>query len=844
MDIQRLPRLPVSEVLGPLGEALATHGRAILAAPPGSGKTTLAPLALMDADWLRGARILMLEPRRLAARAAARRMADLLGEPVGARVGYRVRLDHRTSAATRIEVVTEGILTRMLQADPELSGVGLIIFDEFHERSLHADLALALTLDVIQGLREDLRLLIMSATLDREAVARLLDTAPVIDSQGRTHPVEVRYASRSADRSQGDLQPLIRTVQRALQETAGDLLVFLPGAGEIRRLAEALGGQAGLRICPLYGDLPQPQQDQALFPDPDGCRRAVLATNLAETSLTIEGVQVVVDSGLERVARFDPNTGLDRLQTARISAASAAQRAGRAGRLGPGVCYRLWTEAEQRRLAPHAAPEILRSDLAPLALELARWGTPAPDQLRWLDAPPGGHYAGACDLLRELGALDPRGRLTADGEAMARLPAHPRLAHLLLRGRAAGLGDLAADLAALIEERDPLRGQAGADLEDRLRLLQDWRERGLDHRQPADLGALQRIDRMSRRWREEQAEPPRASALDRPQGGVGALLALAYPDRVAQRSADGRYRLASGRAARLAADDPLGLAETLVVVRLDAGQREGRIFQAARLTPAELEWAGEGRIRESEQVAWDAAKQRVEAVAERRWGALVLGRRRLRAPPAEAVAAALLDGIRQAPSEILPWTPEARQWQARVASLRHWQPDADWPDLSDHGLWCELDLWLGPWIQGMSGRDPLQKLDLAAILRARLDWPRQQAVELLAPTRIQVPSGGHRPLAYRPGEAPVLAVRLQEMFGLLDTPRVCDGAVPVLLHLLSPARRPIQVTSDLRGFWERTYPEVKKELKGRYPKHYWPADPFAAEPITGVRPKGPKKAGR
>ncbi len=845
MKYPRLPlssplQLPVVEALPQLGTALTQGNNAVLAAPPGSGKTTRVPLALLQLSWLENKKILMLEPRRLAARAAARYMATSLGERVGDTVGYRVRLDTRVSSRTRIEVLTEGVLTRRLQADPELADVGLVIFDEFHERNLQADLGLALCLDVQQGLREDLRLLLMSATLDTEAACALLGDAPLVRAEGRCYPVDLLYDPAPDDR--GAVADAVRGVQRALQEREGDLLVFLPGVGEIRnaetRLRECL--DPIVRICPLYGDLEATAQDRAIHPDPRGRRRVVLATAIAETSLTIEGVSVVVDAGWSRQPRFDPNNGLTRLVTERVSLAAAQQRAGRAGRLGPGVCYRLWPKP--LILKPQRSAEIRQADLAPLLLELALWGVEDPACLSWMDVPPAGAVAQARELLQGLEALDASGCITRLGRRMAALPLHPRLAHMLLHGAAAGQARRAADIAALLAERDILRRQAGVspprDLDPRLQILAAQRVGG---RGGADLGldliACRRVAKVSDQLlglvRREQGS---TAPMDL---STGALVALAYPDRIAQRrsSAGGGYRLANGRGAVLDAADVLAGSPLLAVASMDAGVRNGRIFLAASLEEAELEDLFAGRIETIERIGWDSQKRAVSAHRERRLHSLLLQRRPLERPAAERVAAALLVGIRGQGLDCLPWTRQARALQSRVLCLREWDPDGAWPDLSDGTLLAGLEGWLTPWLDGITSLERLRGLDLETILRQAMDWRRQQTLDALAPERLRVPSGGIRALIYAPGEAPVLAVKLQEMFGQRDTPSVCRGRVPVVLHLLSPAQRPLQITRDLASFWDHTYAEVRKEMKGRYPKHYWPEDPRAAVPTARVRPK-------
>ncbi len=836
------PRLPVSDALPELNLALSGAPVAVLAAPPGSGKTTLVPIELIRQNWLQGKKILMLEPRRLAARAAASRMAFLLGEGLGETVGYRIRFDSKVSDRTRIEVLTEGILTRRLQQDAELEGVGLVIFDEFHERSLHADLALALCLDVISGLREDLRILIMSATLNTRELSRLLPDAPIVRAEGRSHPVETRYLQRESE--QGIAETLASGALRALKETGGDILAFLPGVGEIRKSVALLENRVPQEVdlLPLYGDLTRQEQDRAILPSPPGRRKVVFATSIAETSLTIEGIDCVVDAGWSRRPRFDPNSGLSRLETVRVSRASAEQRAGRAGRLGPGVCYRLWSEPLHGRLADFHPPEILEADLAPLALELSQWGVAEPDALTWLDPPPAGSYAQARDLLQSLEALDGQGRITPTGREMARLGLHPRLAHMLLRAFQTGNGQMAADMAAILSERDIVRRSRwqspSVDLEERLQLLGQWRQQGGGKRAPAavDSAACARVDVAGKRWlrllgRKQPAAPGRASP--------GSLLALAYPDRIARRRGGqgSGYLLSSGRGVRMSEDDPMNGEEFLVVPLLDAGHREGRIHLAASITLEEIR-SLRPPPRPLLKVEWDAGSRAVLAREEERLGALVLHSRPMALVDPGKALEAMLDGIRQMGMEALPWDRESREWQSRLMALAAWRPDEGWPDVSDEALLQGLEQWLAPWLEGVTRVSHLRRLDLKSILKSMLDWERQQRMERLVPTHLQVPSGSRKRLEYHQDKAPVLAVKLQEMFGLGETPSVCDGQIPVTLHLLSPAQRPVQVTQDLKGFWENTYSEVKKELKGRYPKHYWPDDPTTATPSARVRPKG------
>ena len=825
--------LPIEPVLPALLAALARTTAAVLQAPPGAGKTTLVPLALLDAEWLAGGRILMLEPRRLAARAAAHRMATLLGEGVGQRVGYRMRGDTRVGPHTRIEVLTEGVLTRMLQQDPSLEGTGLVIFDEFHERSLHADLGLALALQSRQLLRPDLRLLVMSATLDGAAVAGLLGGAPVGSSEGRSYPVEPRWLDRPL--AAPVTEAVVRMTRRALQRHQGDVLVFLPGAAEIDRAHQALG-DCGADVYPLHGSLPFDQQDRAIRPSPPGRRKVVLATSIAETSLTIEGVTVVVDSGLMRVPRFSPRTGMTRLETVRVTRAAAEQRAGRAGRLAPGTCYRLWTEAEHATLLGQSQPEILEADLAPLALELAAWGILDPAELRWLDPPPAGALAQARELLRELGAIADDFRITAHGRSLTSLPAHPRLAHMLRLAPRLGAVRLAGEIAALLEERDIFRrGDAPADPDLRLRIEALRTGRGA-----LDPGALARARREARHWASRLAatdRDTRAQAEELEHAGV--LLALAYPDRVAQRRAGTRDRvlLRNGRGAVLAAPGALAAADYLVAAQLEDRGAESRIFLAAPIQLADIERWFAADITTQRSVELDEASGAVRARMQRRLGALVLHETGVRDVPEEEIAAVLLAAVRRRGLPSLGWTREAEQLRFRIAALHALDPTA-WPDVSDAPLLASLEQWLAPHLAGVRSLDALARLPLTEPLRDLLDWQARRRLDELAPSHWTVPSGSRIPIDYSDPAAPVLAVRLQEMFGTLDTPRIAGGRIPLTLHLLSPAHRPVQITRDLASFWKSTYFEVRKDLKGRYPKHYWPDDPLVAEPTRRTRPRG------
>ena len=823
--------LPIDEVLPALRLALAERHEAVLEAPPGAGKTTRVPLALLNEPWLAGQKILMLEPRRLAARAAAERLASELGEKVGETVGYRIRLDSKVGPNTRIEVVTEGILTRRLQHDPSLEGVGLLIFDEFHERSLDADLALALSLNGRELFRDEqpLKILLMSATLEGERLASLLDDAPILRSEGRMYPVAMRWGRPFVP---GEfIEPrVVQTVLDAINDESGSLLVFLPGQAEIRRvnqqLADALGSRSDILLCPLHGELDLAAQRAAIEPAPKGLRKVVLATNIAETSLTIDGVRVVIDAGLARVPRFDPGSGMTRLDTQRISRASATQRAGRAGRLEPGVCYRLWSEDQHAQLAAYGSAEILQADLAGLALQLARWGV-APEQLIWLDMPPSASYAQARQLLERLGALH-GAKLTAHGEAMAELPAHPRIAHLLIRGQDLGLAEMACDVAALLGERDILRG-AGADVHSRLALLS-----GESRVARGGQGGVQRARQLARQYRgylRGKATQPVADP-DHPRW-LGALLALAYPDRVAQQRKPGgaEYRLANGRAALFSEVDGLMKQPWLVIADLGSrqGQREERIYLAAEFDPGLLDNVLSEQVSVVDQLDWDEREGVLRAERQRKVGELVLSREPLNGLDEAARTQALVNLVRRKGLELLPWTPELRQWQARVALLRQLdllaQGQSEWPDVSDGALLAGLEDWLGPYLGRVSRLSHFANLDLSSIVHNLLKWPLPQRLDELAPHHIKVPSGSSVRLDYSE-QPPILAVRLQELFGLADTPRIAGGRQVVKLHLLSPARRPVQVTQDLANFWRSTYAEVKKDLKGRYPKLFHKLDPW------------------
>lgn len=814
--------LPIEPLLPQLREALAAAPSAVLQAPPGAGKTTRVPLALLDEKWLAGGKIVMLEPRRLAARAAAKRMAEMLGEKVGETVGYRVRLDSAVSRATRVEVVTAGVFIRQIQDDPSLEGIGAVLFDEFHERSLDVDLGLALALDARHALRPELRLLAMSATLDGAPIARLLGDAPILTSEGKRYPVETRYLEREPTGRLDDT--VAAAIRRALSNEEGDILVFLPGVGDIRRVEQRVLDFAPptLDIVPLYSDLPLDRQDAALRPAPAGRRKVVLATSIAETSLTIEGVRVVIDSGFMRVPRFDPGTAMSRLETVRVSRAAADQRRGRAGRLGPGIGYRLWTEASDRALIAHTAPEIVDADLAPLALELASWGAEA-QRLTWLDPPPAAAMSQGRDLLQRLGALDDKGTITHEGRRMARLGVHPRLAHMLWRGKDLGLGALAADLAALLGERDVMRGsERDVDLRHRVDLLRS-RNR-----------AAQPVAQVAQHWRRQLGIKQDAS--EAPSDKIGLLVALAYPDRIAQRRAGtrGQFRLANGRGATLPETDALAGHDFLAIAAVDGAGANARVFLAAPLAEADIRRGFAEQIRETEIVGWDPREETVIARKQRRLGDLVLDDAAIGG--AHDTTPAMIEGIRTLGLAALPWSKEARSLQTRTAFLRKVAGE-EWPDLSDAALTATLEDWLAPYLSGITRRAHLERIDLLAALRARLSWEQQKRLDHDAPTHVTVPTGSRIPIDYS-GETPVLAVRLQEMFGLAQTPAIAGGRVPLLLHLLSPAHRPMQVTKDLAGFWAGSYKDVRRDMRGQYPKHYWPDDPLQAAPTRRAKPRG------
>jgi ATP-dependent helicase HrpB len=822
---------PIHSVLPQVKSSLSAKSITILQAPPGAGKSTVLPIELINEPWLNKKKIIMLEPRRLAAKSVANRMSQLLDQEVGNRVGYRVRFESKISKSTEIEVVTEGILTRMIQSDNALEEYSLVIFDEFHERSLNADLALALTLQVQQLLRPDLKILIMSATLDGEKLSQQLGNAPVITSQGKQYPIEHRHVTPDAHKP--IVPQIASTVKKAFREVDGDILTFLPGAGEINRVFDMLSDEnLDVEIFKLYGDLNFQQQQKALLPNPNGKRKIILSTSIAETSLTIEGIKAVVDCGLARVPRFDPRSGMTKLETIKVSKDSADQRAGRAGRLGPGVCYRMWPEFQTNQLPPTRKPEILEADLAPLLLELLTWGVTDINELKWIDTPPKGAVASALTLLEELDAVS-NGKITSKGKQMAELPTHPRLAHMLLLAKEKGEVALhiACDVAALLEERDPASNEIGADLGLRVEMLQRFR----NNERVGDKNALERIDRLAFSWRKWFGiqKSKQLTQLEI-HNSTGLLIASAYPERIAKQQKRGGqlYKLSNGRQMKLDAQDALLHFEWLAVAQADLGINEGKIFLAAPLETQDLK----DLERTIDVLRWDNDRELVVATKEVRVGGLVLKSNPTALPSQEKVNEVILNQIKSRGLKWGGWGEELEQLQARILSLKHWQSNEPWPDTTEENLLNSLEKWLSPFLINIHKKTDLLKLDWHNILKSILSWEQQNALDKLVPARIEVPSGSQIKIDYHAdGRAPELPVRLQELFGLEDTPTVNDGKVRLMIHLLSPAYRPVQVTQDLKSFWNGAYHEVRKELRSRYPKHSWPEDPWTAEAVRGAR---------
>jgi ATP-dependent RNA helicase HrpB len=823
-----LPILPITEVIPSLRKALSI-GSAVLTAPPGSGKTTIVPLELLNVPWLTGKKIIILQPRRVAARAACFRMSSLLNEQPGNTVGYHIRQDRKIGARTRIEVVTEGILTRRIQNDPELTGVGLIIFDEFHERSIHADLALALCLDLCQ-INEHLKILVMSATLDAEPISHLLGDVPIINGDGKCYEVKIEY--QKTLQSSNIAHQVVSGITRVLNDQTGDILVFLPGIGDIvavERILKSYDECENISIQALYGNLPQKSQDDILYPKQNDQRRIVLATSIAETSLTIDGISNVVDSGWSKRPYFNPANGLTSLKTIRVSKGSADQRTGRAGRLGPGYCLRLWDEATHYSLIPFHPPEIINSDLSSLVLEILLWGINEPGDLLWLDPPRVASYENGIALLSSLGAIDHKNGLTPLGRKLAHLPLHPRLAQLLVKSEQACNLHTGADICALLTERDIIdyRDEPSAELSLRLELLSKFKQNHSTsiQRQGLRIDLCKRVVNTSKLFK----KPFRSISAQQNSFSVASLLLSAYPDRVAKRISleSGRYLLANGRVVRLKPSDPLIHSEYLVVANLDAGKKEGRIYLAEPIELMTIQNDHPTLIKTQKIVVWDEEKGKINATLRQSIGAINFHEKQLHNVDEERIADALVGTLNKNGLHLLDWNDKVVQLQTRIHFLAANQPNTAWPDISTSTLEKNLD-WLVPYISGVRNSKQLHKLDLYQILLSQLDYPLQQKLQKDAPEFFIVPSGSKIKIKYiKP--TPILAVRMQELYGLTETPTICNGCLTLLLHLLSPARRPIQVTSDLKGFWNNSYHEVKKELKGRYPKHFWPDDPASAQ---------------
>lgn len=818
-------QLPINEIAADVKQQLSQHNTLIVHAPPGAGKSTLLPLLLKDEPWLKDKKIMMLEPRRLAAKTITERMSDLLGKKIGEEVGYRIRFENKVSATTKIEVLTEGILTRMLHSDASLEGVGLVIFDEFHERNIHADVALALCREAQQLLRPDLRILVMSATLNTTELADLLK-APICESKGKQYPVNVIYDRDNDIRMIAELTAV--TVKRAAKEQKeGDILVFLPGKSEIKRCEAILRKELpSFATYPLFGQLSSGQQFAALMPRKDGKRKIVLATSIAETSLTIEGVSCVVDSGFGRTARFDPRSGLSRLETVEISIDSADQRAGRAGRLGPGTCYRLWSKATHDRKALHRVPEIVEADLSSLALDLAQWGIAEPTALAWLTPPPKGTLAQANEMLHQINALAD-GKITAHGKAVHKLPAHPRIAHMLIWAKEQDLMPLATDIAAILEERDPLQSEAGTDINIRIEALRRIRKEQLHQK------GWNKIEKVAEQYRKIFQIQADNSPVDPYETGL--IIANAYPERIAcaRPGNNAQFQLANGRLASIHHADDLAHEAWMAVASLDARDGMGRIFLASPLNPRDLA----PMVKQQEIIKWDSKKGGLVASADIRIGNIILQSKPLPNPDKQQIINALLPVIKAEGEHLLDFNEQVIGWQNRVLSLSNWNPDRQWPDVSTQALLTDLE-WLMPYLDNVKRNEDLKRINLKEALQFHLDYEKQQLLDELAPETIKLPSGSVLPIEYfADGATPRLSVRLQEVFGWNDSPKVNNGSIPLLMQLLSPGYKPVQLTTDLRSFWTNTYFEVKKELKRRYPKHSWPEYPLLAEAVSGVKRK-------
>jgi len=900
---------PIDEILPEINKTLTHHNGLVIQAPPGAGKTTQVPLALLDAPWLGKKNIMMLEPRRVAVRSAAGYMASLLGETVGERVGYQIRMERKMSLATRIEVVTEGILTARLQSDPSLEGIGVVIFDEFHERNLNSDLGLALCLEIQEALREDLKILVMSATLDPEPVAAMMGNAPILISQGRSWPVKTHYLdpaaffTRSGGKFSGNSgyqetialeKTCVSAIRQALEQEQGDILVFLPGMREIRNMEKRIKASLSdiltpvIDLVPLHGSLPPRDQDRAILKHPRGHRKIVLATAIAETSITMEGVSIVIDMGLMRMSRFYPGRGMDRLETVVAPISSVDQRRGRAGRTGPGVCFRLWSQTSHAQRLPFPAPEICQTDLADMVLQLALWGVKKPsEELKWLDLPPESTFCQARDLLIRLGALDKTGSITSHGKTLSHLGIHPRLGHMICRGKAMGQGMMACQMAALLQDRDIVNfthGSRDADITLRLEILYAHAGKGNAGKNGMSINtrAVDQVIRTAQHLaRKIKITGNKMSNALVDLSQAGSLLSFAFPERIAMARPGQRgfFLMASGAGAKMHTEDPLAGASFIVAAQLDGQGNNAMVFLGAPHDVTGVERDFSEKIVQKEVIAWDESTKSVKMYQERRYGALLLSTSVLKKVDTHKMTMAMVEGIRIEGLSILPWTKSLRTWQARVCFLLATGNYPDFPHLDDAFLLNTLESWLLPFLTGISSAGALKRVDLTSALESQFTWEQRRQIQQDTPTHITVASGSRIPLVYgdtciapakinipapppdkskHPGsensvtafpdkkgtpDGPVLPVRLQEMFGCIDTPTIARGSVPVTLHLLSPAGRPVQITRDLKSFWENTYIDVKKDLKGRYPRHYWPDNPLEAQPTRRVKPK-PKAKNR
>jgi len=824
---------PIQEIIPEIKQKLEGNPVIILQAPPGAGKSTILPLQLLNEKWLNNKKIILLEPRRLAARSVAERMAQLLNETAGQTIGYRVRFENKTSASTKIEVVTEGILTRMLQNDNALENLGLVIFDEFHERSLNADLALALCLQVQQLLRDDLKILIMSATINGEKLSSLLNNAPIITSAGRQYPVKVIY--EGVDEKVPLHINMAKAIRKVVSEQHGDILAFLPGAGEIQRTLELFENTDTISVHPIYGELSSQKQQEAISPHPQGKRKVILATSIAETSLTIEGITTVIDGGFARVPRFDARSGFTRLETVKITKDAADQRAGRAGRLGPGVCYRLWSEGTHIHLLPQRKPEIMEADLAPLVLELSQWGIKKMSELMWLNPPPEGNVLQAKELLNQLGAIE-NDKITQSGKDLLQMPTHPRIAHLLIEAKhwqqsndTLNFTALASDIASLLEERDPLKKEEGKDISLRVEILRKWRS---GEHVNAERHSLERIERAAQSWRKllktnvDNATPDIFA--------IGKLIAAAYPERVAKRiDKNGlRYRLSNGRIVKLQEHDSLQRHEYLAIAQLDAGTGEGKVFMASALNPDDLM----DLAVEKQNFYWDNERGMIAGTTEKNVGSIVIQSKPIHKIPDDIRSTIICNAIKNEGLKMIGWGEKQEHLQARILSLRIWRPGENWPDVNNETLINTIEQWLPPYLLNINKRSELQNLNLNQLIISMLSWEQSQQLNVLAPESIKVPSGSMIQVHYYDdGRKPEMQVRLQELFGLTETPAVNEGKNKLLLHLLSPGYKPVQVTQDLKSFWSKTYFEVRKDLLSRYPKHSWPENPLTAEAVRGIK---------